>query len=121
MFDIDANGTITLVQGDSGQFNVTGIPTDKNYMLSFGVQDENRNPIGDEIEVATNKADRIIIKLTGGYTDNWVVPFGEDNATYYYGLKLWTTDGSYEDTSIIADSVYKGKIVVLPKIVEGYR
>nr|DAL34563.1 MAG TPA_asm: hypothetical protein [Caudoviricetes sp.] len=119
MFDIDEKGTITLVQGDSGDINITNLPTDKNLHVSFGVQDEDRRQIGDEVEVIANYSDKVKITLTGGYTNFWTVPEGDDFATYKYGIKLWTEDGAYEDTSIINTS-YKGDIKVYPKIVEGY-
>lgn len=119
MFDIDEKGTITLVQGDSGNINITNLPTGKNFHVSFGVQDEDRRQIGDEVEIIANYSDKVTIALTGGYTNFWTVPEGDDFATYKYGIKLWTEDGAYEDTSIINTS-YKGDIKVYPKIVEGY-
>ena len=32
-FIVDKNADISLVQGDSGTFTVSGIPTDKNYIV----------------------------------------------------------------------------------------
>ena len=119
-FNIDENGNITLVQGDSGQLAVNGLPTDKEYTVYFAIQDENRKPIGEEIQVNSNKAPMVVFVLLGSLTDLLTVKKGEDTATYYYGLKICDNSG-FEDTMLLGNSTIgeKNIITVYPKKVEG--
>lgn len=119
-FNIDENGNITLVQGDSGQLVVNGLPTDKDYTVYFAIQDENRKPIGEEIQVNSNKASTVVFVLLGSLTDLLTVKKGEDTAIYYYGLKICDSSG-LEDTMLIGNSIIgeKNTITVYPKKVEG--
>ena len=52
-FNIDENGNITLIQGDSGSLVINGLKTDKNYTVFFAIQDSNRKPVGNELQVNT--------------------------------------------------------------------
>ncbi len=120
-FTIDNNGNITLVQGDSGELVVTGLPTDQNYKVYFAIQDENRKPIGNEIVVNSNKSDSVIFVLLGSLTDLLSVKKDDDTATYYYGVKLCSEEENTEDTLLLGDSDIgdKNTITVYPKKVEG--
>lgn len=120
-FTIDNNGNITLVQGDSGELAVIGLPTDQNYKVYFAIQDENRKPIGSEIVVNSNKSDSVIFVLLGTLTDLLTVKKGEDTATYYYGVKLCSEEENTEDTLLLCDSNIgdRNSITVYPKKVEG--
>lgn len=120
-FTIDNNGNITLVQGDSGELVVTGLPTDQNYKVYFAIQDENRKPIGSEIVVNSNKSDSVIFVLLGTLTDLLTVKKGEDTATYYYGVKLCSEEENTEDTLLLGDTEIgdRNSITVYPKKVEG--
>ena len=68
-FNIDKNGNITLIQGDSGSLVINGLKTDKNYTVFFAIQDSNRKPVGNEFQVNTNKASSIVFELTGDFTE----------------------------------------------------
>lgn len=120
-FTIDDYGNITLVQGDSGELTVSGLPTDRNYSVWFAIQDENRNPIGGEINIDTNNSESISLYITGGLTDLLTVPRDEETATYYYGIKLCSADDSLEDTLLLGNGSMGDKttITVYPKKVEG--
>ena len=119
-FNIDENGNITVIQGDSGQLVISGIPIDKNYSVYFAVQDENRKTIGGEIFVNSNKNSSVIFVLTPNLTDLLIVKKGEEFATYYYGIKICSSDGM-EDTLLIGNSQIGdlNTITVYPKKVEG--
>lgn len=119
-FNIDENGNITLIQGDSGQLVVNGLPTDKKYTVYFAIQDENRKPIGGEISVEANKTSSVVFVLLGSLTDLLTIKKGEETATYYYGLKI-CDDSGLEDTMLIGNSIIgeKNIITVYPKKVEG--
>lgn len=41
-FIVDADGTITTYQGDTGELVINGIPNDQNYKLFFAVQDKKK-------------------------------------------------------------------------------
>lgn len=120
-FTIDNNGNITLVQGDSGELVVTGLPTDQNYKVYFAIQDENRKPVGSEIIVNSNKSDSVIFVLLGTLTDLLTVKKGEDTANYYYGVKLCSEEDNTEDTLLLGDTDIgdRNSITVYPKKVEG--
>lgn len=119
-FEIDNNGNITMVQGDSGQLVINGLNTDKNYSVYFAIQDENRKPIGSEIMVNSNKQSSVAFVLTSDLTDLLKVNQNDETATYYYGVKVCDSTG-YEDTMLIGNSVMgdKNSITVYPKKVEG--
>ncbi len=120
-FTIDNNGNITMIQGDSGTLSVSGIPTDKNYTVYFAIQDENRNSIGTELYVNTNRNSTVMFIITGVLTDLLKVKKGEETATYYYGIKLCDTEDNTEDTLLLGNSSIgdRTSITVYPKKVEG--
>ena len=118
--DVDNNGNITLYQGDSGKITFNGLGQEGvEKTVYFAIQDENRNPIGDEL-VVTTTSDSVSFVLTPSFTDLLTVPNGEDYATYYYGVKVCNSEGE-ENTVIIGGSGYDSKntITVYPKKVEG--
>lgn len=119
-FEIDNNGNITMVQGDSGQLVINGLNTDKNYSVYFAIQDENRKPIGNEIVVNSNNQASVVFVLTPDLTDLLKVNQNDETATYYYGVKV-CDDTGYEDTMLIGNSAMgdKNSITVYPKKVEG--
>ena len=119
-FEIDNNGNITMVQGDSGQLVINGLNTDKNYSVYFAIQDENRKPIGNEIVVNSNKQSSVAFVLSSSLTDLLKVNQNDETATYYYGVKVCDNSG-FEDTMLVGDSIIgdKNSITVYPKKVEG--
>ena len=120
-FQVDNQGNISMIQGDSGTLVIEGLNSDKNYKVYFAVQDENRNPIGDEISVNSNYSSSVIFFLTGGYTDLLKVKKDENAAVYYYGVKICDEEDNVEDTLILANGDINdvNTITVYPKKVEG--
>lgn len=121
MFEVnEETGDITLTQGDTGNYTVSGLPTDQRYTLYFGVQDENRNPVGSEISESLNLRSTVSLSITSALTDLLTVKKNEDFATYYFGLKLCTV-GGMEDTLIIGNKEIgeRNIMTVYPKQVEG--
>lgn len=119
-FKIDGNGNITLIQGDSGTLYINGLDTNKNYTVYLAIQDKNRQPVGSELYVSSNKSASVVFELTGEYTDLMSVPKNETCAIYYYGIKQCSDDG-LENTLLIGNSEigYQNTITVFPKKVEG--
>jgi len=120
-FIVDDYGNITLVQGDSGQLTVSGIPDDKSYTVYLAIQDSKRNPVGSEIHYTTNAGQSsVVFEFTPSLTDLLTVKRNEDSAEYYYGVKVCDAEG-FEDTLIIGDSDIGdvNTITVYPKKVEG--
>lgn len=119
-FEIDEFGTITCFQGDSGEINIDGLPTDKNYQVYFAVRDLKRNPVGFEISVDSEGRDLITIAVPPTLSDTWKVKSNEEFATYHYGFKICDGAG-FEDTLSIAGSTFGdySEIHVYPKKVEG--
>lgn len=119
-FEIDNNGNITLIQGDSGQLVINGLNTDKNYSVYFAIQDENRKLIGNEIMVNSNKQSSVAFILTSSLTDLLKVNQNDETATYHYGVKVCDNTG-FEDTMLIGGSQIGdiNTITVYPKKVEG--
>lgn len=120
-FTVDNIGNITLVQGDSGELTITNIPTDRNYTLYFAIQNENRQPIGQEIAVESNYGDSVILFIAGTLTDLLSVPIDEETATYYYGIKLCYASDLLQDTLLLGNSNMgsKSTITVYPRKVQG--
>lgn len=116
---IDENGTITLIQGDSGEIVVSGLDEKTNYDVYLAIQTLKRKPVTSELHVKSNFSDTVTFVLTAEYTDLLTVPRNKDFEIYQYGIKLCTTDS--EDTMIIANNDYGAvnQLIVYPKIVEG--
>lgn len=121
MFDVDASGNMLLVQGDSVELNINGIPEDQNYKVYFAAQDMDRNPIGEEIPVESNYQSTVTIKLTGDFTDLFTVPEGDKSAKYLYGVKMCSLLDNTEDTLRLGDTPMGGDnfITVFPRKVKG--
>ena len=85
-YKVDENGNITMIQGDSVEIALDGIPTDQNYKVFFAAQTEDRTPIGNEIEVDSLGKSSVVIKLEGNYTNQFTVE--EEKKTHPYGTKL---------------------------------
>lgn len=119
-FRIDENGNITMVQGDTGRLVVNGLNTDQNYTVYFAIQDENRRPVGNEVNAESNMQPTVVFELASQLTDLLEVAEDEETHTYYYGVKTCTA-GGFEDTLSIGDSDMgdKNTITVYPKKVEG--
>ena len=120
-FIVDDFGNITLVQGDSGQLTVSGLPTDKSYNVYLAIQDSKRNVIGSEIVVSSNNLDSVIFVFAPELTNLLTVNLNEESAEYYYGIKVCDSSTNFEDTLLIGDSDIGdlNTITVYPKKVEG--
>lgn len=120
-YDVETNGNITMVQGDSVELNINGIPEDQNYKIYFAVQDEERNPIGSEIMVESNFQSTVTIKLVGNYTNLFTVADDLKSQCYYYGVKMCSDTDNTEDTLLLGNSTIGGLniITVFPRKVEG--
>ncbi|MCM1296028.1 MAG: hypothetical protein NC311_10845 [Muribaculaceae bacterium] len=123
MFIIDEEtGDIELIQGDSGDVVISGLPNDKAYIIYFAFIKEDKQLLGEEVSVPCQNQDTVTIHIPASFTDSLTVPAGEDFAEYYYGLKLCTADGLTEETLLIgenANPVDFNKVTVYPKRVEG--
>lgn len=121
-FTVDDNGNITLIQGDSGEYTVTGIEvmTEANYATYFAIQDENRKPVGNEVQSLVSNG-MSTFNITASLTDNLTVPNDQETATYYFGIKLVNTVTGEEDTLMIAGGTFGtlNTITVYPRKVKG--
>lgn len=121
-FIVDEDGSIELVQGDSGTLVVEGIDTDKNYKVFFSIYDEDGKIIGDEVYTYSNYSPVVSFQVPATLTDLLKVDGGiDDTATYYYGIKTCYEGTGFEDTLCIADGDIGdlNTITVHPKKVEG--
>lgn len=120
-YDVQPSGDMIIYQGDSVELNINGIPTDQNYKVYFAVQDEERNPIGQEILVESNYSDTVTIKLVGNYTDLFTVPEDVKSQKYYYGVKLCSDGDNTEDTLLLGNTAIGSLnvITVFPRKVKG--
>lgn len=118
---IDSEGTISLYQGDSGELVVSGLDSEKSYIVCFAIQDKNRNLIGEELQVAVTKSDTVTIVLTPEYTDLLTVPNNKPYEIYFYGIKACEKDENIENTMFVADTTYGdlNRILVYPRKVKG--
>lgn len=123
-FEIDTNGNITIIQGDSMEIPLRGIPTDQDYTIYFAMQDKERNPIGGEVYVNSSFSPEVIIFVSAELTDLLIVPEEQKKETYYYGIKSCYIDElgiKHEDTYILGQGSISSlnTITVYPKKVEG--
>lgn len=120
-YKVDENGNIIIVQGDSMELAVSGIPTDQNYKVYFAAQNEERVPIGSEIMVESLGQASVVIKLLGNYTNQFTVDEDKKSQKYYYGIKLCSEIDEIEDTLGIGgtDLGDLNTITVYPRKVEG--
>jgi len=88
MLVIDNDGTISMYQGDSGEITVNGLDENSAYTVYFGVQDEKRNPVGEELQVSVSNSDTVSFILSPEFTDNLTVPANKPYKVYYYGIKV---------------------------------
>ncbi len=118
---IDEKGTVTLYQGDSGEIKISGLNPVKNYIVYFAIQDEKRNLIGSELQVAANKTESVTFFLTSDYTDLLKVPANKSYEIYTYGVKACDENNNTEDTLFIGNCTYgdKNQIIVYPRKVIG--
>ena len=121
MLVIDKDGTISMYQGDSGEIVVSGLDRENNYTVYFAIQDEKRNTIGEEMQVAVTNSDTVTFVLTPEFTDLLTVPSGKPYKIYYYGIKVCVDETNIEDTLFISDGTYGdlNRIIVYPRKVKG--
>ena len=121
MLVIDNDGTISMYQGDSGEITVNGLDNTSSYVVYLGIQDDKRNPVGEELQVSVNNSSTATFILSSGFTDNLVVPANKPYKIYYYGIKVCNSTSSLEDTLFIANGTYGdlNKIIVYPRKVKG--
>ena len=119
--NVDENGTITLIQGDSGELNISGFNNKINYDVYLAIKDTEGNPIIKELNAKSNFSDTVIFVLTSDITNMLTVPANKDFEIYNYGIKCCSTSLNSEDTLIIANGDYGtlNQIIVYPKRVEG--
>lgn len=117
---IDEKGNITLRQGDSFELVLNGLPDDQNYKVFFAVQDAERNPIGNEIEVETKGATSTTVFLTAGLTDLFEVGEDVSSQIYYYGVKICSTESANQiETTLVLGEADNNTITVYPRKVKG--
>lgn len=121
MITIDNDGTIFLYQGDSGEVVVYGLDKEKSYTVCLGIQDDKRNPIGDELQVSVSNSDSVTFVLTSAYTDLLTVPKNKPYKVYFYGIKACVNNSITEDTLFISNGTYGdlNRIIVYPRKVKG--
>ena len=120
-YEIDDKGNIKLRQGDSMELIIDGIPTDQNYKVFFAAQNEERVPIGNELEFDSLGQSFVVIKLLGNYTNQFTVDEDKKTQKYYYGVKICSEIDETEQTLALGDSSMDNlnTITVYPRKVEG--
>lgn len=96
---------IYLRQGDTGQINISGIPTDKAYNAYLSVYNEDSNTIIKEIPISNYDQATGTAQIVFDEEISNSLPVGE----WVYGFKI-CADGS-EDTVIPMTRVENGVIV----------
>ena len=81
---IDENGTISLVQGDSGEIVVSGLDDKVSSNVYFAIQTLKRVPVASELMVQSNYSDTVTFVLTSAFTDLLTVPKNKEFETYQY-------------------------------------
>jgi hypothetical protein len=120
-FKTQEDGTIIARQGDSGDVYVEGLDTDKNYKVYFGVYDDKRKPVGNEVYIFSNKYADVVINIPAIVSDKWEVPKNEEYKEYYYGIKVCDEESRSEDTLVLDGCEYDTENIlrVYPRKVKG--
>ena len=115
--NVDENGTITLIQGDSGELNISGFNNKINYDVYLAIKDTEGKPIIKELNAKSNFSDTVIFVLTSDITNMLTVPANKDFEIYNYGIKCCSTSLNLEDTLIVANGDYEtlNQMIVYPK------
>lgn len=100
-----AQDNIFIRRGDSGNIDVSGLPTDQNYGVYFSVVDENENILKEWV-VYSDQQPQVTFSLSAPETDQ--IPEGD----YYYGIKI--CNNGMEDTLIPRTAVENGAIKRYP-------
>lgn len=121
-FDAESK-TLYLIQGDSGYLYVGGLNKDEAQRVYFGIYDEKRQVIGDELkeDCELNK-DFVEFNFTTDYTSKLTVPLNKSEKTYKYAIKVHTLGTTNEDTMNIGGGNMgeEYEVVVYPEKLKGY-
>lgn len=101
----DAQKNIQMKRGDTGQINISGIPTDKSYTCYLSIYNEDSNTIITEIPLSNYNQTAGTGQIVFSREISDTLPVGE----WVYGFKI-CADGS-EDTVIPMTRVENGVIV----------
>ena len=116
----EIDGTLKLVQGDTGGFEYDGIPTDKNYMVFCEIRNRNGTPVGKQLMVESEGNPSVTFYIDDDLSDRLIVPFGRKFEPYSYGIKLCDPETYSEDTVNLLGLFGKAcRIIVYPKQAEG--
>ena len=120
-FNVDKNGDITLIQGDSGTLVVNGLNPNENYSVYLAVRDRKRNLIGRELYINSYNSPSISFELTPDFTNLLKVDKNEPFAIYNYAIKICLPEINFEDTLLIGNKEIgmDNLIIVYPQKVEG--
>jgi hypothetical protein len=80
---MDNKGNIILTQGDSFEFVVNDLPVVEGAKLFFAAQDEERNPVGNEVEVDILSSSTSVF-LDADLTDLFIVSEDKKAQNYYF-------------------------------------
>lgn len=119
----NTDGTITMYEGDTGHIIVNGLEENRNFYVSFAIQDKKRNFIGKEIVITSNGMSSVDIFLGTNLTDLLKVPQNANYEIYYYGIKISEIGSEDEDTLFIAGKDYGdlNMLLIYPKQAEGIK
>lgn len=117
---IESDATMKVIQGDSFYFPFYDIPHDKDYLLSVGIFDSNRNFMF-ELSARTEHKRTLRIEVEKTLSDLLTVFKSYKFQTYYYGAKLSDTETGQEDTCTVNNKDYGSlnRLIVYPKQSEG--
>lgn len=117
--NIDKNGNIYIIQGDSGEVVVNGLPTDKNYQVYFVIKDLKNRVVANCLQIQSNYNSTVTFSITPEFSSMLSVPKNEEVGFYTYGLKTVDEYGN-ENTLFVDGCCYEdtNKVIVFPEKVE---
>lgn len=121
MFIVDElTGDITLRQGDNGVYTLLKVEVNYVFTPYLAVSTQERIQVGEPIIGTVNQDGSVDFIFKPSFTDLLVVDKNEEDATYYFAIKIKQGINENEDTLVIGNkTIYEtNTITVLPKLVE---
>ena len=113
--------TISLWQGDTGELTITGLPTDQDYTVYFGVFDPDSGTILGQVSDTSGASSSMTLSIPASFTDDFIIFPGETSRTFKWRIKRVDGSGNEYTDSLSGYNYFSNEydFVLYRKQVEG--